>query len=247
MKWTFFHKLGSPKWFYDISGRWLPWFAVAAVVLLAAGSVWGLFFAPQDYQQGNSFRIIYIHVPAAFVAQSCYVTLAIAGIVSLVWRMKLADVALKCAAPIGAWMTFVALLTGAIWGKPTWGTYWVWDARLTSMLILLFLYFGIIALGQAISNRDTAAKATAVLAIVGTVNIPIIKYSVDWWNTLHQPATFKITEKPAMPVEMWLPLLLMVLGFYALFTVSLFMRMRLEVLHREHKTRWVRDVLEKMS
>ena len=247
MKWTFFHKLGSPKWFYDISGRWLPWFAVAAVVLLAAGSVWGLFFAPQDYQQGNSFRIIYIHVPAAFVAQSCYVTLAVAGIVSLVWRMKLADVALKCAAPIGAWMTFVALLTGAIWGKPTWGTYWVWDARLTSMLILLFLYFGIIALGQAISNRDTAAKATAVLAIVGTVNIPIIKYSVDWWNTLHQPATFKITEKPAMPVEMWLPLLLMVLGFYALFTVSLFMRMRLEVLHREHKTRWVRDVLEKMS
>lgn len=173
--------------------------------------------------------------------------LAVAGIVSLVWRMKLADVALKCAAPIGAWMTFVALLTGAIWGKPTWGTYWVWDARLTSMLILLFLYFGVIALGQAISNRDTAAKATAVLAIVGTVNIPIIKYSVDWWNTLHQPATFKITEKPAMPVEMWLPLLLMVLGFYALFTVSLFMRMRLEVLHREHKTRWVRDVLEKLS
>ena len=247
MKWTFFHKLGSPKWFYDISGRWLPWFAVAAVALLAVGSVWGLFFAPQDYQQGNSFRIIYIHVPAAFVAQSCYVMLAVAGIVSLVWRMKLADVALKCAAPIGAWMTFVALLTGAIWGKPTWGTYWVWDARLTSMLILLFLYFGIIALGQAISNRDTAAKATAVLAIVGTVNIPIIKYSVDWWNTLHQPATFKITEKPAMPVEMWLPLLLMVLGFYALFTVSLFMRMRLEVLHREHKTRWVRDVLEKLS
>jgi heme exporter protein C len=247
MKWTFFHKLGSPKWFYDISGRWLPWFAVAAVVLLAAGSVWGLFFAPQDYQQGNSFRIIYIHVPAAFVAQSCYIMLAVAGIVSLVWRMKLADVALKCAAPIGAWMTFVALLTGAIWGKPTWGTYWVWDARLTSMLILLFLYFGIIALGQAISNRDTAAKAVAVLAIVGTVNIPIIKYSVDWWNTLHQPATFKLTEKPAMPVEMWLPLLLMVLGFYALFTVSLFMRMRLEVLRREHKTRWVRDVLEKLS
>lgn len=247
MKWTFFHKLGSPKWFYDISGRWLPWFAVAAVALIAIGSVWGLFFAPQDYQQGNSFRIIYIHVPAAFVAQSCYIMLAVAGVVSLVWRMKLADVALKCAAPIGAWMTFVALLTGAIWGKPTWGTYWVWDARLTSMLILLFLYFGIIALGQAISNRDTAAKATAVLAIVGTVNIPIIKYSVNWWNTLHQPATFKLTEKPAMPVEMWLPLLLMVLGFYALFTVSLFMRMRLEVLRREHRTRWVREALEKLS
>lgn len=247
MNWSFFHKLGSPKWFYDISGRWLPWFAGAGLLLLIAGTYWGLFIAPQDYQQGNSFRIIYIHVPAAFIAQSCYLMLAAAGIVSLVWRMKLADVALKCAAPIGAWMTFVALLTGAIWGKPTWGTYWVWDARLTSMLILLFLYFGIIALGQAISNRDTAAKATAVLAIVGMVNIPIIKYSVEWWNTLHQPATFKLTEKPAMPMSMWLPLLLMVLAFYALFTVSLLMRMRLEVLRREHKTRWVREELEKLS
>src|SRR5690606_6730023 len=137
MKWTFFHKLGSPKWFYDISGRWLPWFAVAAVLLLAVGSVWGLFFAPQDYQQGNSFRIIYIPVPSALFAQSCYLTRAVAGVVSLVWRMRLADVALKCAAPIGAWMTFVALLIGAIWRRPTWGTYSVWAARLPSMLTLL--------------------------------------------------------------------------------------------------------------
>jgi len=204
-------------------------------------------FAPQDYQQGNSFRIIYIHVPAAILAQSCYMMLAVAGVVGLVWRMKLADVALQCAAPIGAWMTFVALITGSIWGKPTWGTYWEWDARLTSMLILLFLYFGIIALRMAISNRDTAAKATSVMAIVGVINIPIIKYSVDWWNTLHQPATFTITEKPAMPPEMWLPLLVMVLAFYGLFTLNLFMRMRLEILKREHKTRWVRDALEKNS
>ena len=204
-------------------------------------------FAPQDYQQGNSFRIIYIHVPAAILAQSCYMMLAVAGVVGLVWRMKLADVALQCAAPIGAWMTFVALITGSIWGKPTWGTYWEWDARLTSMLILLFLYFGIIALRMAISNRDTAAKATSVMAIVGVINIPIIKYSVDWWNTLHQPATFTITEKPAMPPEMWLPLLVMVLAFYGLFTLNLFMRMRLEILKREHKTRWVRDALENNS
>jgi len=204
-------------------------------------------FAPEDYQQGNSFRIIYIHVPAAILAQSCYMMLAVAGVVGLVWRMKLADVALQCAAPIGAWMTFVALITGSIWGKPTWGTYWEWDARLTSMLILLFLYFGIIALRMAISNRDTAAKATSVMAIVGVINIPIIKYSVDWWNTLHQPATFTITEKPAMPPEMWLPLLVMVLAFYGLFTLNLFMRMRLEILKREHKTRWVRDALEKNS
>ena len=225
----------------------MPWIAAFSLLALVVGSVWGLVFAPQDYQQGNSFRIIYIHVPAAILAQSCYMMLAVAGVVGLVWRMKLADVALQCAAPIGAWMTFVALITGSIWGKPTWGTYWEWDARLTSMLILLFLYFGIIALRMAISNRDTAAKATSVMAIVGVINIPIIKYSVDWWNTLHQPATFTITEKPAMPPEMWLPLLVMVLAFYGLFTLNLFMRMRLEILKREHKTRWVRDALEKNS
>ncbi|MAC99419.1 MULTISPECIES: heme ABC transporter permease [Pseudomonas] len=244
MSWTFFHKLGSPKWFYEISGKLLPWVTAFSLLALVIGIVWGLVFAPEDYQQGNSFRIIYIHVPAAILAQSCYMMLAVAGVVGLVWRMKLADVALQCAAPIGAWMTLVALFTGSIWGKPTWGTYWEWDARLTSMLILLFLYFGIIALRMAISNRDTAAKATAVMAIVGVINIPIIKYSVDWWNTLHQPATFTITEKPAMPPEMWLPLLVMVLAFYGLFTLNLLMRMRLEVLRREHKTRWARAALE---
>ncbi|MDZ7888179.1 MAG: heme ABC transporter permease [Bradyrhizobium sp. PARBB1] len=239
MNWTWFHKLGSPKWFYQISSRWLPWLAVAAVLLISTGLVWGLAFAPADYQQGNSFRIIYIHVPAAMLAQSCYIMLAVAGVVGLVWKMKLADVALQCAAPIGAWMTFIALLTGAIWGKPTWGTWWVWDARLTSMLILLFLYFGIIALGQSISNRDSSAKACAVLAIVGVINIPIIKYSVEWWNSLHQVATFKLTERPAMPAEMWMPLLVMVLGFYCFFACVLMVRMRLEVLKRESRSSWV--------
>ncbi len=241
ISWTWFHKLGSPKWFYGISGRMLPWLAIAAVLLIGTGVVWGLAFAPQDYQQGNSFRIIYIHVPAAMLAQSCYVMLAVAGVVGLVWKMKIADVALQSAAPIGAWMTAVALVTGAIWGKPTWGSYWVWDARLTSMLILLFLYFGLIALGHAISNRESSAKACAVLAIVGVINIPIIKYSVEWWNTLHQGATFTITEKPAMPVEMWLPLLLTVLGFYCFFGAVLLMRMRLEVLKREARASWVRE------
>jgi len=240
MKWTWFHRLGSPKWFYEISGRWLPWIAVATVLLIALGLVWGLAIAPPDYQQGNSFRIIYIHVPASFLAQSIYISLAVAGVVGLVWKMKIADVALQQAAPIGAWMAFISLLTGAIWGKPTWGAYWVWDARLTAMLILLFLYFGVIALGQAISNRDSAAKACAVLSIVGVVNIPIIKYSVDWWNTLHQPATFSVIEKPAMPAEMWIPLLIMVVGFYGFFTTVLFMRMRLEILRREAKTSWVK-------
>ena len=238
MNWTWFHKLGSPKWFYEISGRWLPWLSVSAALLMLVGAVLGLAYAPPDYQQGNSFRIIYIHVPAAFLAQSTYISLAIAGVVGLVWKMKIADVALQQSAPIGAWMTVIALLTGAIWGKPTWGAWWVWDARLTAMLILLFLYFGIIALGHAITNRDSAAKACAILAIVGVVNIPIIKYSVDWWNTLHQPATFKITEKPAMPMEMWLPLLIMTIGFYCFFAAVLLVRMRTEVLRRESRTRW---------
>ncbi|SDA27057.1 heme exporter protein C [Pseudomonas sp. NFPP10] len=245
MNWTWFHKLGSPKWFYGISGKLLPWLSVAAVLLIGIGVVWGLAFAPPDYQQGNSFRIIYIHVPMAMLAQSCYVMLAVCGVVGLVWKMKLADVALQCAAPIGHSITFLALVTGAIWGKPTWGSWWVWDARLTSMLILLFLYAGLIALNAAISNRDSAAKACAVLAIVGVVNIPIIKYSVEWWNTLHQGATFTLTEKPAMPVEMWLPLLLTSLGFYCLFGVLLLLRMRLEVLKREARTSWVKAEVQR--
>ncbi|PKF73220.1 heme ABC transporter permease [Pseudomonas fluvialis] len=246
MNWTWFHKLGSPKWFYEISSLWLRGLSVAAILLILVGTVWGLAFAPPDYQQGNSFRIIYIHVPAAFLAQSCYLMMAVAGLVGLVWKMKLADVALQQAAPIGAWMTFIALLTGAVWGKPTWGAWWVWDARLTSMLILLFLYFGVIALGQAITNRDSAAKACAVLALVGAVNIPIIKYSVDWWNTLHQPATFTVTGKASMAPEMWLPLLLMVLGFYCFFGAVLLMRMRLEVLRREARTSWVKAEMSRL-
>ena len=248
MNWTWFHKLGSPKWFYGISGRMLPWLSSAAVLLIAGGVAWGLAFAPPDYQQGNSFRIIYIHVPAAMLAQSCYVMLAVCGVVGLVWKMKIADIALQSAAPIGAWMTALALITGAIWGKPTWGSWWVWDARLTSMLILLFLYFGLIALGNAIAHRDSAAKACAVLAIVGVVNIPIIKYSVEWWNTLHQGATFTLTEKPAMPVEMWLPLLLTVLGFYCFFGAVVLLRMRLEVLKREARSSWVKaEVLKALE
>jgi heme exporter protein C len=238
MNWTWLHKWGSPKLFYVMSGRCLPWLAFASALLLVIGLSWGLAFAPPDYQQGDSFRIMYIHVPAALLAQSIYVMLATAGVIGVIWKMKLADVALQQAAPIGAWMTFIALSTGAIWGKPTWGTYWVWDARLTSMLILLFLYLGVIALGQAITNRGSAARACAVLAVVGVVNIPIIKYSVEWWNTLHQPASISLTRPPAMPAQMWLPLLLAVLGFYFFFGAVLITRMRLEVLRREAGSRW---------
>ena len=242
--WAFIHKLGSPKWFYAISARLLPWFWTAAAVLLMVGAVWGLAFAPPDYQQGNSFRIIYVHVPAAILAQSCFVALAVAGVIFLVWKIKLADMAASVIAPFGAAMTFVALFSGAVWGVPTWGTWWVWDARLTSMLIQLFLYFGVIALRGAFASRDSGARAASVLALVGVVNIPIIKYSVEWWNTLHQPATFTLTERPAMPVEMWLPLLVMVLGFYCFFIALTLTRTRSEILRRESAKRWVRELAD---
>lgn len=240
-KW--FYQLASPKWCYQISGRLLPFFLVAALMLLSVGTVWGLAFAPQDYQQGNSFRIIYIHVPSAILAQSAYLTMAIAGGIGIIWKMKVADMVAYACAPIGASMAIIALLTGAIWGKPTWGSWWVWDARLTSMLILLFLYLGVMALYSAMEKPESAARAVAILALVGLVNIPIIKYSVDWWNTLHQPATFTLTEKPAMPAEMWMPLLVMVLGFYCLFATSLMLRLRNEILNREKRASWVKQLV----
>lgn len=242
--WVWFHKLGSPKWFYTISGRWLPWLSMAALLLLSIGTIWALFYAPPDYQQGNSYRIIYIHVPAAFLAQSGYVLMAVAGAVGLIWKMKLADVMLKCCAPIGASFTFLALVTGAVWGKPTWGAWWVWDARLTSMLVLLFLYLGVVALQSAFTDRNQAARASALLSLVGLVNIPIIKYSVEWWNTLHQPASLTLTQKPAMPADMWVPLLIMVVGFYCFFAVALMMRARVELLDRERRTGWVKDIIK---
>lgn len=241
-KW--FYQLGSPRWFYDISGKLIPFFAIAAVVFLVVGTVWSLAFAPADYQQGNSFRIIYIHVPSAVLAQSCYVLMAIAGAISLIWKMKVADMVAKSCAPIGATMAILALATGAIWGKPTWGAWWVWDARLTSMLILLFLYIGVYTLHNAIENEISAGQAAAVLSLVGVVNIPIIKYSVEWWNTLHQPSTFTLTEKPAMPPEMWMPLMVMVLGFYSFFSLVLMLRTRVEILQREKRAGWVQQLLE---
>ncbi|MFT5708530.1 MAG: heme exporter protein C [Oceanospirillaceae bacterium] len=240
-KW--FYQMASPKWCYQISGKLLPIFSIAALLLLMAGVIWGLLFAPQDYQQGNSFRIIYIHVPSAILAQSIYLTMAIAGGVGIIWKMKIADMVAYACAPIGASMAFIALLTGAIWGKPTWGSWWVWDARLTSMLILLFLYFGVMAMYSAMEKPENAARSVAILSLVGLVNIPIIKYSVDWWNTLHQPATFTLTEKPAMPVEMWLPLLVMVIGFYCFFATTMLLRLRNEILVREKRASWVKQLV----
>ena len=238
------HKLGSPRWFYEISRFWLLAFGLLALVLLVTGTLWGLIFAPQDYLQGNSFRIMYVHVPSAIVAQSAYMLMGAAGLTLLVWRMKLADMVLAVVVPFGMSMTALALFTGGVWGKPTWGAWWVWDARTTSMLVLLFLYFGLYALRKAIPRQEAAGRACAVLALVGTINVPIIKYSVDWWLTLHQPASFTLSEAPSMPAEMWIPLLLNVLGIYCLFGANLISRLRLEILQRERGTQWVRALVK---
>lgn len=242
--WTFFHKLGSPRWFYEISGKWLPWLAVISVALLVVGTVWGLAFAPADYRQGNSYRIIFVHVPASAVAMAGYLLMATAGAISLIWRMKLAEMVMKCAAPIGAGMTLISLISGSLWGKPTWGTYWVWDARLTSMLILFFLYLGVIALYEAFEDSVSAGRATAILSLVGSVNIPIIYWSVDWWNSLHQGATIKFFGNSTMPSSMLTPLLLMIAAFYCFYALLLILHTRSEILVRERNTQWVRQLVE---
>ena len=235
----YWHKLGSPRWFYEITTNWVTFFGIGALLLLVTGLVWGLAFAPADYQQGNSFRIMYVHVPAAILAQSVFLGMAVAGAVGMVWKMKVAFMVARSCIAMGASFTLIALITGAIWGKPTWGAYWVWDARLTSTLVLLFLYAGVMALNQAISERQVAGKASAILAIVGTINIPIIKYSVEWWNTLHQTSTFTLTAKPSMPADMYLPLLLMVLGCYCLFALVVLMRTRAQILETQSGSVWL--------
>ena len=241
--WLWFHKLGSPRYFYDLSGKFLPWFGWLTLILMVVGSYWGLVIAPADYQQGDSYRIIYIHVPAAWMSLFVYMVMATAGAVGLIWKMKMADVVASCSAPLGAAFTFLALVTGSLWGKPMWGTYWVWDARLTSELILLFLYLGFMGLEAAIDDKRTAANACAVLALVGVVNIPIIHYSVEWWNTLHQGSTVARVDKPAMDTNMLIPLLLMWLAFMFYYGTALFMRARNEVLHRERDTNWVKEMV----
>lgn len=244
--WLWFSKLGSPRWFYELSGKWLPWLYAAMAVFLAVGLPWALLFVPADYQQGETIRIMYIHVPVASISLACFPLMAVAGAITLVWRMKLADMVAKCVAPIGAWFSGLALLSGAIWGEPIWGVWWIWDARLTSMLIQFFLFIGVIALRSAIESQDAAAKACAVLAIVGAINVPIIKYSVEWWNTLHQPAsTISMDPMAPNPPEVWVPLLIMIAGVYLFFIITLLLRTRNEILNRERRSKWVQDLVRK--
>lgn len=243
--WSFIHKLGSPPWFYRFSSQCIRWLLPIAVTAFIVGALWGLLVAPPDYRQGNSYRIIFIHVPAAVVALAGYYALAFAGLVSLVWKIKMADTAMRAIAPVGAALTFVALVTGAIWGKPTWGAWWVWDARITSMLILLFLYVGVVALFEAYENKAAAAKACAVLSLVGTVNIPIIYKSVDWWYSLHQPASIKFTGESAIDGSMLYPLLLNIGAFYVLFAVTVLLNMRADLVGMHRQSAWLRDSLER--
>jgi len=226
-----FIDIANPTRFLALADRLVPWLAGLAVLLLVAGLYLG-FAAPEDYQQGTTVRIMYIHVPFAWIAMMCYSLMAVSALGTLVWRHPLADVSLKAAAPIGAAFTALALITGSIWGKPMWGTWWVWDARLTSVFVLFLMYLGIIALTRALDDPARSARSAAIITLVGFINIPIIKFSVDWWNTLHQPASvFRLGGPTIHPSLLW-PLMIMALGFTVLFFTLHLMAMRTEIMRR---------------
>ena len=236
----FFHRMASPPHFYALAGQMIPWLTGIFLVLLGYGLFAGLYLAPTDYQQGDSYRIIYIHVPSAWMSLFIYIVMALAGAIGLIWRIKLAEIMAISSASVGASFTFIALVTGSLWGKPMWGTWWVWDARLTSELILLFLYLGVIGLYNAIDDKRTASKAVAILALVGVVNIPIIHYSVEWWNTLHQGPTVTKMDKPSIHISMLIPLLTMAVAFKFYYVIAVLQRARLELLQRERTSAWVK-------
>ena len=227
-----FHALANPARFMALTEKLVPPLGAVTAALIAAGLYFSLLVAPPDYQQGETVRIMYIHVPSAWLGMFGYMVMAGASLVALVFRHPLADVCAKSAAPLGAAFTFLALVTGSLWGRPMWGAWWVWDARLTSMLILLFLYLGYIALWATIEEPVRAARAAAVLALVGSINVPIVHYSVVWWNTLHQPASVFRIDGPQIASSMLAPLLIMALGFTFFFVTLLLARMRAEILRR---------------
>jgi heme exporter protein C len=228
--------LASPARFSALAGAMLPWLAGVTALIMAAGLYLGLAVAPADYQQGETVRIMFVHVPAAWLAMFCWTSMSLSSIGVLVWRHPLADVAAKAAAPLGAVFTAIALATGSLWGRPMWGAWWVWDARLTSVLVLFLMYLGVIALRQAIEDPARAARPVAILTLVGFVNIPIVKFSVDWWNTLHQPASVIRMAGPSIhPAILW-PLLVNAVGFTLLFTTLLLVAMRTELIRRRLRT-----------
>ncbi len=239
---SWFH-FAAPARFYALAGRAIPWFSGIAVLLAAAGLVLGLGVAPTDHQQGDSYRIIFVHVPVSWMSMLLYLAMAFWGAVYLVFNARLAAMLAQAMAPTGALMTFLSLWTGAVWGKPTWGTWWAWDARMTSELLLLFLYIGVIALRAAIDDERRADRASALLAIVGAVNVPVIYFSVRWWNTLHQGASVRPVEGSTMASIMLNAMLLMALAFWAYAFAVVLARVRHLILERERDTAWVRDLL----
>ena len=244
MSWAWLHKYASPPYFYRTAGRIVPWCAWLAAISGAAGLVGGLGLAPPDYQQGEGYRIIFVHVPAAVLSTMAYGVMAGAAGVGLVWRMPVAHAVAASCATVGAWFTVLALVTGSLWGRPMWGTYWEWDPRLTSELVLLFLFLGYLGLRGAIDETARADRASAVLALVGVINLPIIHYSVDWWNSLHQGHTLLKFGRASMPPSMLTPLLLMMLAFVLYFAAVMLTRARGEVLRRERNARWVSEATE---
>ena len=244
MNWTWFHKFGSPPHIYRIAGSLAPWFGWPAGLLIIAALYAGLVLAPPDYQQGDGFRIIYVHAPSAWLSVMIYGVMATAASIGLIWRMKVAHAAAASCAGIGAWFTVVSLITGMLWGKPMWGTYWVWDPRLTAQLVLLFLYLGYMGLRSGIDDLGRADRASAVLAIVGVINIPIIRYSVEWWNSIHQAPSVMKMDRPSMPMDMLAPLLMMLLGFTLYFAAVMLVRLRAEILRRERSASWVKEALQ---
>ena len=241
--WNWFYKLASPPHFYRIASALEPWLLWPAILLLLAGAYGGLVLAPPDYLQGEGFRIIYVHVPAAFLSLFVYVLMAVASGIGLIWRMKLAYCVAAAAAPVGAVFTFLALVTGAIWGQPMWGTWWEWDPRLTAELILLFLFLGYIFLRQALRETRQADRASGILAVVGVVNVPIIHYSVEWWTSIHQGPTLAKMEAPSIAGDMLWPLLVMIVAYQLLFFAVLLTGVRTQLLEREKNSRWVNDLL----
>jgi heme exporter protein C len=240
--WLWFHRFGSPAWIYNFADRWSGRIGLLAALLFLVGLYLGLVIAPPDYQMGDSYRIIFIHVPSAWLSMFSYAAMAISAGIGLIWHIKVADMMARSIAPLGAMFTFCALVTGSLWGKPTWGTYWVWDARLTSELILLFLFIGFMALSDAFEDRRTASRASAVLALVGIVNLPIIHFSVEWWNTLHQGSTVSRMGRPSMDTSMLIPLLIMFLAFNFYFVSAMLIRLKVILLDQESRTRWVREL-----
>ncbi len=237
-----FHKFGSPPYFYRVAGRWVPWLYAIAFALGAWGFYGGLFIAPADYQQGESFRIMYVHVPSAWMGMFAYGFMALNGFIALVWRIKLSEILAMAAAPVGAAFTFITLVTGSLWGKPMWGTWWVWDARLTSELVLLFLYFGVIGLYHAIEDTRQAARAAAFLALVGVVNLPIVHYSVEWWNTLHQARTVSLLGNSKIDARMLWPLLVLAIATHVYFFASVLARAGAMLIGLESGKDWVRSL-----